>query len=433
MHDHAHDHGHHHHHHHHDEVDDTPLDAASQSLADALRASFQILKYLMFGLVVVYLFSGVTFVQPSEKAVVARVGRILDDVHEPGLLLAWPYPIDDVIRLPVAEARDLVIESHMLALSEDEKKRGLEFVSRGHASGLNPVRDGALLTGDRGLVHVQWVATYKISNLADYIRNLQGRNQEAAEGLLTALVESAAIDIAGSMRAEDVYRRRVEAFRVAVRDQVNLELDRLESGVTLTDLKVPFSIVPVQVRDAFQEAQRAENRRRTEIQKAEKEQTTILNNAAGSAYRVVVAALDEIEAARLAGDEARVAEREAYLEQILEGDELAGMAGRMIAEARGRSSRVVGGIENDLREYLALLPEYERNGRLLFARKWDVTRNLILNNKEVTKIYRPFNAYQFRVKIGPDPEHQKEAETDKFKQELESLKPGVHEAPVFGG
>ncbi|RJP30484.1 MAG: hypothetical protein C4547_16670 [Phycisphaerales bacterium] len=424
MHDHAHDHPH-------PYFDEAPLDAASQSLADALRASFQILKYLMFGLVIVYLFSGVTFVQPSEKAVVARVGRILDKVHDPGLLLAWPYPIDDVIRLPVAEAKDLVIDSHMLALSDEEKKRGLTFVQRGHGRGLNPVTDGALLTGDKGLVHVQWVATYKIDKLSDYIRNLQGRNREAAEGLLTALVEHAAIDVASSMRAEDVYRRRLEEFRVAVRNRVNADLEALESGVTLTDLKVPVSIVPIQVRDDFEETQRAENRRRTKIQEAEKEQTRILNDAAGSAYRAVVAALGEIEQARLAGDEAVLTRKEAQLEQLLEGEELSGAAGRMIAEARGRSSRVVGAIENDLREYLALLPEYEHNARLLFARKWDVTRNIILNNPEVTKIYRPAGALQFRVKIGPDPEHEREAETDKYKQELESLAPGVHEAPVI--
>ena len=40
-----------------------PLDAANQSLADALRASFGILKGIMFVLVVLYLFSNVSCIE----------------------------------------------------------------------------------------------------------------------------------------------------------------------------------------------------------------------------------------------------------------------------------------------------------------------------------------------------------------------------------
>ena len=69
--------------------DDRPgLDAAHQSLADALRVSFWVLKLAMLLLVVVYLFSGVFNVREQEIAVCLRFGRIVgspgQQVLEPG-------------------------------------------------------------------------------------------------------------------------------------------------------------------------------------------------------------------------------------------------------------------------------------------------------------------------------------------------------------
>ncbi|MFQ5491276.1 MAG: hypothetical protein ACE5GE_11185, partial [Phycisphaerae bacterium] len=44
-------------------VAEVPLDAANQSLADALRASFNVLKAIMVVLVAMFCFSGLTCVQ----------------------------------------------------------------------------------------------------------------------------------------------------------------------------------------------------------------------------------------------------------------------------------------------------------------------------------------------------------------------------------
>lgn len=435
MHDHEHDHDHgplgHHHHHGDDGGREEHLDAANQSLADALRASFRILKGIMVILVLLYFVSGVKFIEPNEKAVVAQLGEIQAEVHEPGLLAAWPYPIDEVIRLPVKEASELAIESHMIQLTEEEKKRGLAFVSRGHGSGLNPIHDGALLCADKGMVHLRWVITYKITNLANYVRNLKGRDLEAAESLLTALVENAAIHVAASMTTEDLYRRQVDQVRTEVMRLVNRDLEELGAGIEVSEVKIPVSIVPFQVRDAFENSQKAENARRQVIQEADKERFEILNKVAGGSYQALVPLLDEIDLAERRQDAAALAELNKRLEDMLE-HEVSGEAGRRIKEASGRYAETVGRIENDVRIYRALLPEYERNPRLMMARLWDDTRNLILNNPEVVKIYRPFNVEQLRIHVGPDPEQEREAEMQKYRERLEeeALPPGTHMVPI---
>ena len=61
------------------------LDAAQQSLADALRTSFSLLKWVMLVLLVIYLFSGWFSVDAQHRAVRLRFGQIVNqDAPAPG-------------------------------------------------------------------------------------------------------------------------------------------------------------------------------------------------------------------------------------------------------------------------------------------------------------------------------------------------------------
>jgi len=91
------DHGHSHISDHHNSGDSSavieePLDPASQSLADALRSSFRVLKFFMFLIVIVYCFSGFGIVDQKEVVVLTWFGKQVGPPREPGLLIAAPYP-----------------------------------------------------------------------------------------------------------------------------------------------------------------------------------------------------------------------------------------------------------------------------------------------------------------------------------------------------
>ena len=84
------------------------LDPAQQSLADALRLSFGILKIVMIILAVFFLASGVFIVDQKQAALVLRFGRPVGGlrdptVYEPGLHWALPYPIDRVVTVGLAK------------------------------------------------------------------------------------------------------------------------------------------------------------------------------------------------------------------------------------------------------------------------------------------------------------------------------------------
>jgi len=165
-------------------VIEEPLDPASQSLADALRASFRVLKFIMFVVVICFLFSGFYIVPQNEVVVRTHFGKRDEDLKKPGLHMAWPFPIDEKIRIP-KDTKTLEIKSFWMKLTKEQE---LQPLSRLVASNsfLQPGVDGALLTAvdtragtsragaSRGaeLVHAKWNVSYHIENPLDFVENV---------------------------------------------------------------------------------------------------------------------------------------------------------------------------------------------------------------------------------------------------------------------
>ena len=102
-------------------------------------------------------------------------------------------------------------------------------------------------------------------------------------------------------------------------------------------------------------------------------------------------------------------------------NEVEGRAGNMIKDAGAYQSVVVGQMQSDLQLYRTLLPEYERNARLLIERLFEQTRKRIFRNPGVTKFYRPPGC-QFRLHIPRDPEEDRAAELLKLEDQEFDIK-----------
>src|SRR5258707_11329442 len=91
-----------------DEIDpalpaETPMDAGSQALSEALRSSFGIVKFLLGLLIIIFLASGIFQVGPQERAIKLRFGKPVAEGAKallgPGLHISFPYPIDESVRV----------------------------------------------------------------------------------------------------------------------------------------------------------------------------------------------------------------------------------------------------------------------------------------------------------------------------------------------
>lgn len=399
---------------------DTGLDAASQSLADALRTTFRVLKAVMVLLIIAFLLSGLTRVDENEEAMVLRFGRPTSGVQQPGLLVALPYPIDETIRLPVKELMTRRSDMHWPASDRTPQ-------------GLDPMRDGALLTGDRGLVHVKWTMTYRIKDIEQFVRTVADSNvgqDERIESLLDNLLANAAVLEATGTAAIDIYPRSPEALAKRVRARLNRSLDSLGSGLEVVALDIADSTVPGPARQAFLNVTKQQSTRQKLIRNAQREAMDKLNGVAGAAHKPLLAALDRLDAARAHGDEAVVAETETQIDWLLENS-VSGSAGVLIAEANAFYAQTVHGIRADVHEYEALLPEYRRSPELLITRLWQQTKARALSGPGVTKRFLPPGKKEIRITIGPDPMQKK---LDERARLLEQHKHGSDDAPtaIFG-
>lgn len=412
-----------------------PMDAANQSLSDALRASFGILKIIMIVLIVLYLFSNVRRIESHEQALVLRMGQLQPTVYEAGLVWAFPFPIDEIVPLPSKKSNEFTVDSHTFARTADEIGKPLSMIARG-SGGLNPALDGALLTADTGLVHVQWKVFYKIEDLKSYVTQIQCRALEAAEDLIRRAVETTGIHVAMEMTAEEILRTNVDTVKSEMMRRVNEHLRALNSGLLVTGIEMYDWTPPIPVKPAFDGTQQAENAKQRRIQDAEQERTKRLNEAAGAAHVELVQLLDDLDALDAgkeppSGSRQTKEELQARIDTLLL-EKVEGKAGRMIRDASSYLSVVVSRMQGDLELYRTLLPEYRRSPELLIERLWQQTRAELLATSEAVKVMRPGQA-QIRIKIPYDPEQARVEETKRLeKQDFDPSKLRPEHWKTFG-
>jgi len=407
----------HHHHHHHPGgtlAGEGPLDAANQSLADALRASFGILKFVMIVLVIMYCVSGVQCIEEHEQAVVFRFGKLLPGVRGSGLSWAFPYPIDETLRFPTRKDNTFTSTTHWPKVKADLRAEPLSASTT--PRGLDPAQDGALLTSDRGLVHAQWRITYSVEDLRNYVLHVADRDTGAVEDLITNILEQTAIHIVSMYTAEEVTRARSSEIAESVRATCNQRLAEIESGIRIKSVDIPRSSVPGKTIPAFDAVARAENEKQAAIRQAEQRRLEILNGMAGAVHDRLLALIDQLDAARRAQRDQEVSELRARIDAMLE-TEVSGYAGERINQARGFYTQAVQRIRGDVQQYQAVLDEYLTAPELFINRMWKATRRKVLQYDGVTKNLLPPGADEVRIHVGPDPKQREIEERKKLEEE----------------
>jgi membrane protease subunit HflK len=405
-------HMHDHHHHHHGPDDDTPLDPANQSLADALKTSFRILKLVMFAVLIFFLLSGVRKIQPNEQAVVLRFGKLLPKIQEHGLCWAFPPGIDEVIALPVKQSNQLDIDAQWFFLKRGEESRSTSDITRGNKQGLDPVRDGGLMTGDRGLVHIRWKLVYQITDIRKFVGTIIDAKMEEGERLIERVLLDSATRVAAGYTAVDVYKRASTKFQEDVYREVNEILESLGSGLAVTSLNMRDATPPIQTRPAFDSVIAEESRKTTAITEARNKAGQLLNETAGQSYRKLIGAIDQADEARKHGDESTLASAEAEIDRILEF-EATGEAARLIRDARAFNTTAVQRITADADQYEMLREEFETAPTQLVQRLWsDAYRKLLA--QKIEKTHLPATLPELRITLEPDKQQRLADEAEKI-------------------
>lgn len=408
-HNHGHDHGHDHHHDHDPTAPgpalDERLDAAGKSLSDALHVSFTILKVIMIVLIVAFLASGFRTIGPDERGLVLRFGKIQgvgdEAILRPGAHWVFPYPIDELIKIPVEKNINLPVNTFWFKETRDDILGGGVKPRNYRADKLDPLVEGYCLTrsqaaasqdaiaaarqslgasegSDYSIVHTKWQINYQISNAEQFFRSVHVRNIKPGEiyadvmtaditPLLRSVVEDAIVatmvnfTIDEAIQSADTIPRRVQQV-------VQKKLDDLECGIRVVQMQLIDKRWPMQIDEAFQAYVEASQKSAQTITLARTYAETTLTKTGGQvARRLCEAILDP---------NCSPQQREELWSQVT------GDAQQILAEAQTYQTKVVEAARASASYLTSILPEYRKWPELVARERYLAAMEEILKNAD---------------------------------------------------
>ena len=211
-------------------------------------------------------------VQPEERAVVKRFGRVFQ-ISDPGLHFKLPLGIDTV---QVVATERILKEEFGFRTEAVSALTGTRF-----AGGQFP-DESLMLTGDLNIIQVEWVVQYRIG---DPIKFLYGMREPLRT--LRDLAESVMRRVVGNRIGSDVLTiGRVEIANTT-RDEIQTAMDEYDNGIQIITVELQDVVPPPRVQPAFNEVNEARQELERMINEANRQANQAIPRAEGTANRII--------------------------------------------------------------------------------------------------------------------------------------------------
>lgn len=236
-------------------------------------------------------------VQEQEQAAVLTFGKYTSTVDQPGLHFKLPYPIQQVVVVPA----NLTQRIHV----------GYREVN----GGIQPVPEEALMiTGDENIVSADAVVEWKISDLRNYLYNI-----EDPELFLRNSAIAAIRSVIGASKLDYAITDGKTVIQTDVKKKLEELQEEYQTGIMVIDLKFQDIEPPEgQVQEAFRDVTNAREEKNTKINQAQKYVNDRIPKARGEAQALIENA-EAVKASRILNAEGDVANfnalYEAYVRQ----------------------------------------------------------------------------------------------------------------------
>jgi len=407
-------------------VADAPpaLDPAQQSLAEALRVSFAILKLAMLALLIAYAFSGTFSVGSNEVALRLRFGDYVGDpgnrVLERGTYLAAPFPIEQVVKVDTRPMTLVLDKEFWFETTARESGLTRGQLQARKAMPLHPLRDGSLITGDSNIAHAKWTLTWRVEDPVAFLTNV-GSKQLAAN-IVRLVAQQGIVQAVAQLAADDLLRGIVN--RELAMGLMQERLHAMRTGLVIDQLVLDKVSAPMRVAGSFDAVTTAESDRAGRIVTAQQERARILGETAGEASSKMLELVTSYELAVERGDTKAAAEIQAAIDAALDelrvgATPIGGEVARVLNAAKTYRTQVVERIASEAQGFQQLLPQYEKNPRLVLSKLWEDARETILTGDVETFYTVPG---QLELQLNRDPELQKARQKEQLRSRKRSQK-----------
>lgn len=205
----------------------------------------------------VWLATGFYTVDSAARGVVFQFGAY-QETTRPGLHWHIPYPVQSVEIVDIDRVRTTEDRTHML-------------------------------TKDENIVDLGVASQYKIKNPEDYLFNVYlpdfERNQPI--GTLFQVMRSAVREIAGRNSMDSILKENRESLAIDTQKVMQDVLDQYKTGIEVIKVNVTYAEAPQQVKDAFDDANRAREDKDKFKNQAETYANKVVPTAQGNASRLM--------------------------------------------------------------------------------------------------------------------------------------------------
>ena len=241
--------------------------------ADVLRTITRYFVVLVVVVVALIALSGIRVVKSGEVALILRFGKLVgntyeEQVHEPGLLLAFPYIIDEVVTVPTGNVMEQVVTTHYTS--------GTMTTLR---------NNGYVITGDQNIAVISASVKYIVSDPVAYA--LQIKN---IPDIISAFVSSSMVNEAANISVDELLTSGKDAFAQAVLNRAQAKLSAIDAGVTIGTIELTTVSMPEEVRDTYEMVNSATVSASTQLETAKQYRENLLPKARAQADTLIAEA-----------------------------------------------------------------------------------------------------------------------------------------------
>ena len=159
-----------------------------------------------------------------------------------GLHWSLPYPIDEVVQIPITEIQKVSSNNGWYLTTPEAELSGEEMPA---GASLNPAIDGYVITADRNIIHTRATLSYHID---DPIKLRVSTSCPPRTPCKTRWTTRCFIT-AAKFNVDDILTRNVDGFREAVQQRVSDLADQEQLGIVIDQCEVQsIAAAPVEKR-----------------------------------------------------------------------------------------------------------------------------------------------------------------------------------------
>jgi len=214
------------------------------------------------GAILIWIVSGIYFVQPAEQAVVTTFGAY---TRSTGPGAHWrAIPIEEYEKVSVAS---------------------LKRVDIGGSPGAEAPNESLMLTGDENIVDLAFTVQYRINDATKYLFNVKD-----PDDMVKAVAESSVREVVGKTALQSILTNGRGKLQAETADLMQHILDNYNSGITVVEVQVRSANPPADVIPDFQAVASAGQYADSAVNEANAYSNKVVNEAKGDASKITQSA-----------------------------------------------------------------------------------------------------------------------------------------------